>query len=64
VVFNAELWIQHFKDPDPILIQGFADQKLKNFFLFFSLSIIAIYLCPSYRRSLPPSEENIQHFIK
>jgi hypothetical protein len=51
-------------NPDPIRIQGFDDQKLKkknikickkNF-----LSKVAIYLCPSYRRSLQPSKENIQ----
>ncbi len=45
-------------DPDPIRIQGFDDQKLKKkkihlkiFYLLFLLKI-AIYLCPSYRRSL------------
>ncbi len=60
-------------DPDPafqvIRIQGFDDQKFKkkytaeNFFFFF-WSKIAIYLRPSYRRSLQPSKENIQHFKK
>jgi hypothetical protein len=61
-------------DPDPIRIQGFDDQKLKKKkiwlkFFFFYISKIAIYLslglyqgCPCYRRSLPPSKENIQHF--
>jgi hypothetical protein len=33
------------------------------FFIFFG-SKVAIYLCPSYRRSLQPSKENIQHFKK
>jgi hypothetical protein len=52
---------------DPIRIQIFDDQKLKkkntaeNFFIFFFISKIGIYLCPSYRRSLPSSKENIQH---
>jgi hypothetical protein len=56
-------------DPDPIRIQGFDDQKeeekiqQKLFYLFF-LSKIAINSCPSYRRSLQPSKENIQHFKK
>jgi hypothetical protein len=31
--------------------------------IFFK-SKIAIYLCPSYRRRLQPSKENIQHFQK
>jgi hypothetical protein len=55
-------------------IQSFDDQKLKKitavklFFIFFK-SKIAIYLSlglhkglTSYRRSLEPSKENIQHF--
>jgi hypothetical protein len=33
------------------------------FYIIFWLKI-AIYLCPSYRRSLQPSKENIQHFKK
>jgi hypothetical protein len=52
-------------NPDPIRIQGFDEQKLKKKNteeMFFFLSKIAIYLCPSYRRSLQPSKENIQHF--
>jgi hypothetical protein len=56
-------------NPDPIRIQGFDDQKLKKkiqekiCFIFF-VSQIEIYLCPSYRRGLQPSKENIQHFKK
>ncbi len=54
---------------DPIRIQDFDDQQLKkklqqNFYLYtgnFFLSKIAINLCPSYRRSLQPSKENILH---
>jgi hypothetical protein len=38
-------------NPDPIRIQGFDDQKLKK----------KKY---SYRRSLQPSKENIQHLKK
>jgi hypothetical protein len=67
--------IQHFRlntDPDPIRIQVFDDQKLIKFAaekrLFF-ISKTTIYLSlglhkgfPSYRRSLQPSKENIQHF--
>jgi len=65
--------IQQFRfntDPDTILIQGFGEQKFeKNFDIFFS-SKIAIYPLslglhkerPSFRRSLQPSKENIQHF--
>ncbi len=58
-----------------IRIQGFDDQKLKKKIqlrFFFSISFwskFAIYLFPghhkehtSYRRSLQPSQENIQHF--
>jgi hypothetical protein len=61
-------------DPDPIRIQGFKNQKLKNnytwkiFFIFFG-SKNTIYLSlglhkerPSYRRSLQLSKEAIQHF--
>jgi hypothetical protein len=54
-------------DPEnPIRIQGFDDKKLKKkiqqkIFLCLFLIKIAIYLCPSYRRSLQPSKENIQH---
>jgi hypothetical protein len=63
--------IQHFKS---IRIRGFDDQKLKKYtaekfiYIFFG-SKIAIYFFlalykgrPSYRRSLQPSKENIQHF--
>jgi hypothetical protein len=61
-------------DPDPIRIQGFNNQKLEKnyswkFFFIFFLSKTAIYLslslhkvCPSYRRSLQFSKEDIQHF--
>jgi hypothetical protein len=61
-------------DPDPIQIQGFDDLKLKKkiqqkIFHIFFWSKIAIYFSqglhkgrPSYRRSLQPSKENIQHF--
>jgi hypothetical protein len=58
-------------DPDPILIQGLDDQKLKIFAaeIFFFFSKTTIYLSiglhkkrPSCRRSLQPSKENIQHF--
>jgi hypothetical protein len=57
-----------------IKIQGFDDQKLvKNFCgtkkLYYVLSVITINISlglhkerPSYRRSLRPSKENIQHF--
>jgi hypothetical protein len=56
-------------DTDPVRIQGFNDQKLNkriqlDIFFFFLRSKIAIYLCPSYRRNLQPSKENIQHFKK
>jgi hypothetical protein len=57
-----------------IQIQGFGDQKMKKFTAEIFLnteSKIAIFLslglrkgCPSYRRSLQPSKENIQHFKK
>ncbi len=56
---------------NPILIQGFNDQKFKKITaeIFFFLSKTAIYLslglhkvCPSYRRSLQYSKEAIQHF--
>jgi hypothetical protein len=56
-------------NPDPIWIQGIDDLKLKrrkntaeHFVIFLSKN--AISLCPSYRISLQPSEENIQHFRK
>ncbi len=42
-------------DPDQIRIQGFEDQKLKEKKIQIS-SKIAIYLCPSYRRSLSNKE--------
>ncbi len=52
-------------DPDP----GFDDLKLKKNLIFSFWSTIAIYLSlglhkrrPSYKRSLQPSKENIQHF--
>ncbi len=59
--------------PIRIRIQGFYDQKLKTFTGIQKLNIfwskIAIYLSlglhkgrPSYRRSLQPSKEKIQHF--
>jgi hypothetical protein len=57
-------------DPDPIRIQGFDEQKLKEkkysrkIVLSFFLLKIAIYLCHGFRRSLQPSEEKIQHFKK
>ncbi len=39
--------------------------KIRLYCCAVSFSIkIAIYLCPSYRRSLQPSNENIQHFKK
>ncbi len=73
---EAVLWIriQHFKWIR-IRFQGFDDQKLKKYnwqflYLFF-ISKIAINLSlglhkgrPSYRRSLHPSNENIQHFTR
>jgi len=53
-------------NPDPIRIHGFDYQKLKKKKIFdeFFSSKIAIYSCPSYRRNLQPSKENIQHFKK
>jgi hypothetical protein len=59
--------------PIRIRIQGFKDQKLgkihcwKNVNFFGSKTTIYLSLClhkgfPSYRRSLRPSKENIQHF--
>jgi len=67
-IFNPNPTFQVNLDPDPIRIQGFDYQKLnlKNtaeHFLIF-LWKFAIYLCPSYKRSLQPSKENIQHFKK
>ncbi len=72
--------IQHFRlntdpDPDPIRILGFDDQNLKKNYSWkktkFSEPKTTIYLSlglhkgrPSYRRSLQPSKENIQHFNK
>jgi hypothetical protein len=57
---EAELWIR-------IRTQGFDDQKLKKKKIqlkFFDLFLIknCDLLCPSYRRSLHSSKENIQHF--
>jgi hypothetical protein len=53
-------------DPDPVRNQGFDDQKLKKNTAadFFFWSKTAIYSCPSYRRSLQPLKQNIQHFKK
>jgi hypothetical protein len=54
-----------------VRIQGFDDKKLNNENLQLEIFFIkiAIYLslgllkgCPSYRRSLQPSRENIRHF--
>jgi hypothetical protein len=55
-------------DPDKIRIWGFDDQKLKEKIQLIKLSIYS-YLglekgCPSYRKSLQPSKQNIQHFKK
>jgi hypothetical protein len=66
--------IQNFRpktdpDPDPIRIQGFDDQikiyckkkfGLKTGTIYLSLGLHHGFL--SYRRSLQPSKENIQHF--
>ncbi len=59
-------------DPDPIRIEGFNNKKIEKFTAEKSdifLSKIANYLSlglqkglPSYRRSLQPSKEKIQHF--
>jgi hypothetical protein len=49
-------------NPDPIRIQGFDYQKLKK--KKTDLIKIAIYLCPSYRRSVQPSKRNIHYFKK
>jgi hypothetical protein len=67
--------IQHFRlntNPDPIRIQGYDDQKLGKIYswnFFYYIFLIKSYLSlglhkghPSYRRSLQPSKENIQHF--
>ncbi len=63
--------IQHVADPDPIQIQGFKDQNYKftagkkKIFLIknYHLPILGLFKeRPSYRRSLQPSKENIQHF--
>ncbi len=57
-------------DPDPIRIQGFDDQKFKKIYSWQKNLIlkIVVYLSqglhkgrPSYKRSLQPSKENIQH---
>jgi hypothetical protein len=70
------LMLETNTDPDPIRIQGFNDQKLREkklqlkfIFIFYFLSKTAIYLslglrkvCPSYIRSLQFSKEAIQHF--
>jgi hypothetical protein len=59
--------------PMRIRIQGFDDQKLKKKIftadIYSYFFIISIYLSlahhkgrPSYRRSLQPSKENIQHY--
>jgi hypothetical protein len=66
--YRYAVFINRAVDPDPIRIQGFDVQNLnkkysKNLFSLF-LSQIAIYLCPSYRRRLQPSKENIQHLKK
>jgi hypothetical protein len=51
-------------DQDPIQIQGFDDQKIKKIYslkkIYFSLGLPKVH--PSYRRSLQPLKENIQHF--
>ncbi len=64
------------KDPDPIRIQGFDDQKFKkrrknpdNFFIFFikNCSYLSLGLHKGrqkHKRSLHPPKENIQHFKK
>jgi hypothetical protein len=63
-------WIPY---PDPIRIQGFYDQKLKkcsaekkiHFFWIKTTIYLSLGLhkgCPSYRRNLQLSQENIQHF--
>jgi hypothetical protein len=57
-------------DPDPFQILGFDDKKLKKLTAEkFLISKTVIYLSLglrkgrlSYRRSLQPSKENIQHF--
>ncbi len=49
-------------DTDPVWIQSFDDQKFNKKIQIWSK--IAIHLCQSYRRSLPPSKENMQHFKK
>jgi hypothetical protein len=54
-------------DPDPIRIQSFDDQKWENLNIFSSKTTIYLSLGLhkgrlSYRRSLQPSKENIQHF--
>ncbi len=66
---NSDPAFQVIPDPDRIRIQVFDDQKLrKKYIWIFFWSKIAIYLSlglhkgrPSYRRSLQPSKENIQH---
>jgi hypothetical protein len=73
---GSSIQINPYSDPDPIRIQGFDDQKLKEqiqlkFCLIFFGIKITIYLSLglhkgrlSYRRSLQSSKENIQHFKK
>ncbi len=54
--------IQHFRlntHPDPIRIQG-DEQNWKNLAIYLSLGLYTGQT--SYRRSLQPSKENIQHF--
>ncbi len=54
-------------DPDPIRIQGFDDQNLKEKIRmknFFDQKLQFTYVqAPSYRRGLQPSKENIKHLI-
>jgi hypothetical protein len=53
-------------NPDPAFWWPNTDEKvqLKIFLYIFFWSKIAIYLCPSYSRSLQPSLEKMQHFKK
>jgi hypothetical protein len=58
-------------DPDPDARFGYQKMKTSAGIFFYFGSTIAIYLslvflkrCPSYRRSLQPSKENILHFKK
>ncbi len=73
---DQEPALQVNTDPDPIRIQGFDDQKLRKKIqlkIFFNLFFQNLqFTCPyaswkgrsSYRRSLQPLKENIQHFKK